>query len=155
MTGEQLSDQERAQLRELKERDREVRAHEQAHVAAAGDLVVSGPSYETTRGPDGQQYATSGKVELDTAPEKDPQQTIEKAERIRRAALAPADPSPQDLKIAAEALQMAAQARMELNEDQREELKNATAPSAAYGENQYAKQGKEPLAAGQLFSAMV
>jgi len=44
----------------------------------------------------------------------DPQATIKKAQQIKRAALAPKDPSSQDRKVAAEASKMEAKARQEL-----------------------------------------
>ena len=110
-----LSEPERKQLEELRQRDREVRAHEQAHAAAAGALARGGPSYDFERGPDGRMYAVGGEVSIDTSPvHGDPRATLEKAGQIRRAALAPADPSSQDRAVAAEAAAMAAQARVEL-----------------------------------------
>ena len=48
-----------------------------------------------------------------------------KAERIRSAALAPADPSPQDRAVAAQATQMAANARAEIATEKSEELQKA------------------------------
>lgn len=102
-------------LRELEARDREVRTHEQAHKAAGGAHVTSGPSYVYQKGPDGQRYAIGGEVGIDTSPvEGDPQATIEKALTISRAALAPAQPSGQDLKVAQQAAQMLAQAQSDL-----------------------------------------
>lgn len=111
----ELSDAEKKQLQQLKQRDREVRAHEQAHAAAAGSLANGAPSYDYQRGPDGQQYAVGGSVSIDTSEVSgDPQATLEKAQQIQRAALAPAEPSQQDRAIAAEAAAMAAEARAEL-----------------------------------------
>ncbi|MDH3737898.1 MAG: putative metalloprotease CJM1_0395 family protein, partial [Alphaproteobacteria bacterium] len=62
-----LTDEQRLEVERLKERDREVRAHEQAH-ARAGGPYASAPSYEFVRGPDGKSYAVSGEVQIDTAP---------------------------------------------------------------------------------------
>ena len=113
-----LSEAERKQVEELRQRDREVRAHEQAHAAAAGALARGGPSYDLERGPDGRMYAVGGEVNIDTSPvQGDPRATLEKAGQIRRAALAPADPSSQDRAVAAEAAAMAAQARVELTRE--------------------------------------
>ena len=96
-------------------RDREVRAHEQAHLAAAGALARGGISLTTERGPDGRYYAVAGEVSIDTAPVAgDPQATIAKAQRIRRAAHAPAEPSAQDRRVAAQASAMEMRARAEL-----------------------------------------
>jgi len=103
------------QLQELKSRDREVRAHEQAHLSAAGSYATSGARLTTERGSDGKQYATSGEVSIDTSPVSgDLQKTIAKAQVIQRAALAPAQPSAQDRSVAAQAAQMETQARAEV-----------------------------------------
>jgi hypothetical protein len=119
----ELTDAEKEQLRKLKERDREVRAHEQAHKNAAGPYVRGGPYYTYQRGPDGRRYAIGGSIVLDTSPVPgDPEETIRKARTIRRAALAPADPSAQDRKIAQEAAKMEREAREELREEKMAEL---------------------------------
>lgn len=100
----ELSQQELVELRELRIRDREVRAHEQAHAAVAGSLARGGPSYDYQRGPDGRQYAVGGSVSIDTsAVSGDPKATLDKAQQIKRAALAPAQPSAQDRAVAAAA----------------------------------------------------
>ncbi len=112
---QEMSMEEKKQLQELRARDAEVRAHEQAHAAAAGNLARGGPSYEYQRGPDGRLYAVGGEVQIDTAPVAgDPEATLRKAEQIQRAALAPAEPSSQDQAVAAQATAMAAQARAEI-----------------------------------------
>jgi len=105
----------RLQSEQLAARDREVRAHEQAHLSAGGSLVTSGPSYSYQIGPDGRRYAIGGEVGIDTSPVRDdPQATLDKARRIVAAALAPAQPSAQDLSVAARATRMAAEARAEI-----------------------------------------
>ncbi len=68
--------------------------------------------YET--GPDGKRYAVGGEVPVSLRPGRTPQETIANAQTVRSAALAPADPSPQDLAVAAQASQMEAQARQEI-----------------------------------------
>jgi type IV secretory pathway VirB10-like protein len=108
-----LDSQEAAQVRELKQRDAEVKAHEQAHMAAGGGLVQGAASYTYEKGPDGGMYAVGGEVKIDTSPARTPEQTIRKAQQIRRAALAPAQPSGTDRAVAAAASQMEAQARAE------------------------------------------
>ena len=120
--GEPLSEEEAAQVDELEKRDREVRQHEQAHLAAAGPYARGGASYTYQSGPDGKRYAVGGEVQIDTAPvPNDPQATISKMQVVRRAALAPAEPSGQDRKVAAEASQKEQQARAELTAKRREE----------------------------------
>ena len=110
-----LTEQERKQVEELRRRDREVRQHEQAHKAAAGPHAKGGPVFEYEEGPDGQQYAVSGHVDVDLSEvQGDPAATIRKMETIRRAAMAPAEPSSQDRQVAAQATKKAQEARMEL-----------------------------------------
>ncbi len=109
-----LDDSEINQVRELKARDREVRAHEAAHVAAGGSVVRGGARLQYVRGPDGVLYATGGEVSIDTSKAGTPEATMAKAEIIRRAALAPAKPSGQDRSVAADAARMAMQARQEI-----------------------------------------
>lgn len=99
---------------ELKARDRVVRAHEMAHMAAGAGIVTRGASFTYETGPDGQRYAVGGEVGINTSPGRTPEETLAKADKIRAAALAPADPSSQDLRVAAEAAQMAVEARQEL-----------------------------------------
>lgn len=109
-----LSAEAQAMVEQLKARDLEVRQHEQAHVAAAGGLVLSGPSYTFQRGPNGVNYAIGGEVNIDTSPGNTPQETIERARTIQAAALAPAEPSGPDRAVAAQAQQMEMKARAEL-----------------------------------------
>ncbi|MCG8528211.1 MAG: hypothetical protein MI748_17655 [Opitutales bacterium] len=110
----ELTEEEKAQVEKLKARDAEVRQHEQAHLAAAGSYALGGIQYEYQTGPDGKQYAIGGHVNLDTSKESTPEATLDKARQIQRAALAPADPSPQDIKVAAQASQMALEAQREI-----------------------------------------
>lgn len=88
-----------AQLKAIEEK---VKAHEAAHKAAGGSMT--GPiSYSYTRGPDGRSYITGGEVPISVSPGKTPQETISRLQQAIRAALAPADPSPQDRAVAAQA----------------------------------------------------
>lgn len=112
---DKLSETDLKVIRELKQRDAEVRAHEAAHLAAAGGIATSGASFSYQQGPDGARYAIGGEVSIDTSPVSgDPAATIRKADTIRRAALAPAQPSGPDLAAAASASAMAAKAQAEL-----------------------------------------
>ena len=111
----ELSAEAQRRVTELKQVDQRVRTHEAAHMAAGGGLVQGGASYSYTRGPDGKAYAVAGEVSIDaSAVPDDPAATLRKAQRIVAAALAPADPSPQDRKVAAAAGAMAAEAASEL-----------------------------------------
>ena len=110
----QLDPDEQREVERLKRRDREVRAHEQAHLSAAGGLARGGPSFTYEVGPDGKRYAVGGEVELDTSRGRTPEETLDKADRIRSAALAPAQPSSQDFRVASQASATAAEARVEI-----------------------------------------
>jgi hypothetical protein len=113
--GRTLSEAEVKLLEQLKISDREVRAHEMAHVIAGGQFVRRGASFEYRRGPDGKRYAVAGEVRIDASEVPgDPAATAEKMERIKRAALAPANPSGQDRHIAARAAMIRADALMDL-----------------------------------------
>ena len=117
----ELTEEEQKEVTELRERDREVRAHEQSHLAAAGPYAQGGAQYDYQRGPDGRRYAVGGEVHIDTSEAKEPEETIRKAQVIRRAAMAPAEPSPQDRRVATEASRMESEARQELSQKRREE----------------------------------
>ena len=118
--GQLLSDEQQREVRKLKNRDAEVRRHEQAHKAAAGGHATGGPSFEYTTGPDGRRYAVGGEVGIDTSEVSgDPQATIAKMQQIRRAAQAPADPSSQDRAVAAQAAAAERKARAELAKEDR------------------------------------
>lgn len=107
-----------AQLEQLKATDRKVRAHEAAHLAAAGSLAIGGASYTYTRGSDGQFYATGGEVSISLREGRTASETLSIAEQIGRAALAPADPSSQDRSVAARAAAMASEARASMLQEQ-------------------------------------
>lgn len=117
-TSETSARQENQQIQELKARDRTVRTHEAAHVAAGGSIVRGGANLSFQRGPDGVQYAVGGDVKIDISKENTPEETLRKAEQIRSAALAPAQPSSQDRSVAAHAAQMAIEARAEISQQQ-------------------------------------
>lgn len=121
--GEAMTISEKMQVSNLKLRDRTIRAHEMAHLAAAGAYAQSGASYEYEMGPDGKKYAVHGHVMIDSARESTPEATIKKMRVVRKAALAPASPSPQDLKVAASALRRMVDAIQELRQDKLEEAK--------------------------------
>jgi len=111
----QLSNEEFRLVEQLKQTDSEVRSHEMAHIAAGGAYITSGASFTYQQGPDGKKYAVGGEVSIDTSPVPgDPQATIQKRRKIKNAALAPASPSSQDLKVAANASSQSLKALSEL-----------------------------------------
>lgn len=123
----QLDPQEIKQLQKLKRRDQEVRTHEQAHLSAAGRYARGGISLSYQKGPDGVAYAVGGEVGIDLGEESTPEATLLKMQTVKRAALAPANPSGADRQIAAQAAAKEARARQEiLRENQEEILKGIT-----------------------------
>ncbi|MBV1906200.1 MAG: hypothetical protein KUG75_08980 [Pseudomonadales bacterium] len=138
----QRMERERVVISGLAKRDREVRSHELAHAAAGGQFAGS-PVFEFTRGPDGVNYATSGHVSIDASEVSgDAAATLQKAQVVQRAAMAPAEPSSADRAVAAKAAQMAAQARVDLMQERMEGID----PSAS-------GQAKQPHQPGQIESA--
>ena len=132
--------QEQLEIAELASRDREVRAHEQAH-AAVGGAYAGAPTYTYSRGPDGKRYAIGGEVSIDSSPiPNDPEATLRKMELVQRAALAPAEPSAQDRRVAAQAAAQATQARAELAQLRREEATSAAEERAALREERLAAE---------------
>ena len=121
--NEQLSEKEREEVRQLQQREQKVKSHEQAHIAAGGKHVVGGANFDYKRGPDGELYAVGGEVSIDASKVPgDPEATIRKAQLIRRAALAPAEPSGQDRQVAAKSRQMEMEARQEKMDKQQKDM---------------------------------
>jgi len=130
-----LSPEDQRVVVDMQARDREVRAHEQAHVSVGGRYVTSGPTYEYEKGPDKKQYAVGGEVGIDSSPVKnDPEATIAKMQVVRAAALAPPDPSGQDRAVASAASRQEGQARAELREQR-------AAEAAEHAENRTQNTG--------------
>jgi hypothetical protein len=107
-------------IEQLQARDREVRAHEQAHASALGPYKSGAPQYFYAIGPDGQRYAVGGEVSVDLSSEPDPRDTIRKMRIVKRAALAPTRPSSTDRAIAARATALEAQAKLQMAKSERE-----------------------------------
>ncbi|WP_051173251.1 putative metalloprotease CJM1_0395 family protein [Thermodesulfobacterium hveragerdense] len=104
----------RVLIEKLKIREKQVIAHEMAHKIVGGKYAGS-VHYQYTRGPDGKLYISGGEVSIDVSEESSPEKTIQKMEIVRAAALAPADPSPQDLQVAQIATIKEIKARRELS----------------------------------------
>lgn len=102
------------QIQDLLQIQNKVIIHEQAHMAAGGDLA-GGASYSYTTGPDGKRYITGGEVSISVPGVDDPEEEIALMKRVISAAMAPADPSPQDVKTASAASAKQAEAYSELN----------------------------------------
>jgi len=145
--------EESKQVRKLQARDREVRAHEQAHLSAAGQYARGGANFTYQKGPDGKNYAVGGEVSIDSSPVSgNPQATLAKAQAIQRAALAPASPSSQDHSVAAAAGKMALEARSEIQEERTEEIDEASAETET-SESPEAAEASEALEAFETSGA--
>jgi hypothetical protein len=95
----------------MKATEEKVKAHEAAHKSGG---AATGPiSYTYTRGPDGKNYISGGEVPITISSGQTPQETISRMQQVIQAALAPADPSPQDRAVAAQAAAMQQTARQE------------------------------------------
>ena len=145
-----LTPDEKLLVEKLKKVDSEVRAHEMAHIAAGSKYITSGATFSYQEGPDGRNYAVGGEVGIDTSPEPgDPEATLQKMRQVRAAALAPAQPSSQDLKVASNAASQAAKAMAEITQLVADEQANQMEPAVSdYTRQQvsdaYAKTGNMP-----------
>ena len=150
---ENLGAEEKKEVDNLKKRDQEVKAHEQAHMAAGSGVVIGGANYEYQRGPDGKMYAVGGEVKIDTSRENSPAQTISKMQQVKRAALAPAQPSAQDRSVAAQAAQVEAESRSELAKEKVEAGKeeDASDPIASQA-SESGLPGDTSLSAGTAYN---
>jgi hypothetical protein len=123
----------------LERTEREVTAHENAHKTSAGRF--GGPiSYTYTTGPDGKRYITGGEVPIHTPATSDPEEALSNARQVMRAAMAPADPSGQDIAVAASAAAVISDAGARMaREDDGASSKRAVNPAReitrAYSEN--------------------
>jgi len=132
-TTTQQSTDVQQQISQMVQTQNHVISHEQAHMSAGGELAGS-PSYTYTSGPDGKRYITGGEVSISTPSVKEPEDKIRMMERVRSAAMAPSDPSPQDIRVAADASMKESQAQSELSRKRLEQ---------AYGKT---TQGSEKVA---------
>jgi len=139
-----LSPKEQAQVQRLQQVDRQVRQHEQAHLAVAGAYARGGANYSYTTGPDGRQYATGGEVSMDVSPERTPEATIRKMETVKRAAVAPANPSSQDRTVYAAAAQTELAAQQQLAKEQQQGTQEAAGLATEVQKTTNANRGAAP-----------
>ena len=131
---QKLDPAQQQQVNQLQARDTTVRAHEAAHKAAGGGLAGSA-SFSYQKGPDGKMYAIGGEVPISFKEGSTPQETIANARQVVAAAIAPANPSPQDYAVASSARMMEMQAQQELVKKLQEE-QNAQAGHKTYADTQ-------------------
>ena len=98
--GSALADCEMNIRQRLESRDRDVRAHELAHYHA-GQPYSRAPEYFFVTGPGGRQFAVGGLTPMESALDPGNHATaLAKLRILRRAVLAPTDPSPRDREVA-------------------------------------------------------
>ncbi len=159
INGVELTLQQVQQLRELQSIDRNVKAHEAAHQAAGGGLAGAA-SFSYTRGPDNQMYAVAGEVPIRMQEGRTPEETIANARQVAAAAMAPADPSPQDYKVAANAAKMEFDARAEATKLKAQEAKEKKKEEEEKQEssdknNQDSKNNPEKVEANKEFKNFI
>ena len=117
----ELDPEQEQQVKELAQRDAEVKAHEAAHQAAAGGLAGAA-SYTYQQGPDGKMYAIGGEVPISAPTSSSPEEALANARKIMAAATAPGDPSSQDMAVASSAAMMQVKAEQQLAQKAQEEV---------------------------------
>ncbi len=140
--GKPLTEEALQIIKDLKKRDTEVKRHEQAHIAASGGYVKGGANYSYESGPDGKLYAVGGEVSIDTSSGSTPEETIAKMKIVKRAALAPANPSAQDRSVASQAQAKQLRAENEVRKNQREKVEEKQKDSSSEKTDK-SKDGKE------------
>jgi hypothetical protein len=103
--------------------DMKVKIHEASHIAGAAGVSTSGANFTYQTGPDGRQYAVAGEVGIDIAEDNDPKKNIQKMQAIKSAAMAPSDPSPQDIKVASMASVLEMKSRIQESKENQQDGK--------------------------------
>ncbi len=117
---DKLSEDEERLVTDLQSRDAEVRAHESAHQTGGASTGAATFSYQ--QGPDGKMYAIGGEVSISFKTGSNPQETIANAQAVIASALAPADPSGQDMAVASSAMVMMMKAQQQLAKEAQEQV---------------------------------
>lgn len=148
--GKELTEEETQKIEQLKARDSEVRVHENQHKSVGGQYAQA-PSYTYEKGPDGKSYVTDGEVQISISEESTPEKTISKMQQVRKAALAPAEPSGADRNVANQAQQIINKAQQELysstsqdnSEQENEDSKDANKEEASSKKTESTPVNKE------------
>jgi|MDSW01.1.fsa_nt_gb hypothetical protein len=116
MIGE-MTLEEANQLKRMESKADKVVAHESAHALVGGTLMLGGPAYQYEVAPNGETYEVSGQSRIDMSPVAgNPQATVAKMQQVKRAALAPLNPSGADRVVASQADQLENRARKVMKE---------------------------------------
>lgn len=125
-TQDNLTPEQQQEIAKLKDRDEEVKAHEQAHLSAASGINASAPTYTYETGPDGEKYAIGGEVSINVTQTGDPEKDMQSAQTMKAAALAPSQPSSQDLAVAREADKMIEEDKKQIEEEKSQESEGSS-----------------------------
>ena len=106
--------------------------------AATSDTLSGGASFTYQKGPDGIMYAIGGEVPVRIQTGSTPQESLTNLQGVVATALAPADPSPQDISIASKARVMMMKAQQELAQEIQEKI-NGTDSYTQNAKNEYEK----------------
>jgi len=87
-------------LEKFKNKDAEIRTHEQVHASIGHTTAPISYSYQ--QGPDGKMYAVGGSVRLETSMPDDPKAAAFKLDMLQKAASAPSNTSGADNAIASQ-----------------------------------------------------
>jgi len=142
-TKQELSEDEKLLIKKLEARDTEVKAHEAAHQSAGASTGAASFTYE--KGPDGKMYAIGGEVPISFSGGSSPQETIANARAVISAALAPANPSAQDMAVASSATMMMVKAQQELAKEDQEKIMGHNTYKDAQIDEDTTKGSKEPF----------
>jgi len=144
MQKEKLSMDEERMLNQLQARDSEVKAHEAAHKAAGGGMTGAA-SYTYQRGPDGKMYAIGGEVSISIPQASTPEEALKNARTIAAAAMAPANPSPQDFAVASSARLMEIKAQQEIAQKEQQKQEGIASYKDAMSEQNSSKEEEAML----------
>lgn len=102
------------ELTALKKQDDTIKKHEQVHYSVARQYSEL-PTFQYQKGSDGNRYVVKGEVNFKMISSDDsPDAAIKKMQQIYLAALAPADPSTDDLTLAIQAIHSITDLRLQL-----------------------------------------
>lgn len=111
-------------IEQLKSRDKEVRSHEASHSISPELVKIGSAQFDYTIGPDGKAYATGGRVTLSTGSAMTPEEALSKAEALKKASMAPGEPSTKDFQAlnAAVAMEFEAKNRIYSEDNNRSKI---------------------------------
>lgn len=109
-----------SEIKRMKSWEDHVVAHERMHMLAGGG-AVGAPSYVYKMGPDGKMYITGGEVTLYVPKAATLEGSEVALQNLKKAALAPSDPSPKDMAAAAMATAIIDRVRSMIRQKQMKE----------------------------------